>query len=179
MQKLSKVDQFSVSINGSAIKHVTEFKYLDVIFYEHLSWNEHIKAIVSESGRQVSLLGHVCCYITSHSANAIFISVIKPTLEYCSGVWACCGEVNSKILEVLQKRVGRIVNKTFTSDTVMQALKWPSLRSRGDEHIHKLVRKCIDCCCPQYFKNYFVFNKDICARSTHQSNLLYCLLFCL
>ena len=71
--------------------------------------------------------------------------MIRPTLEYCGGVWACCGEVNSGILEALQKPVGRIVIKTFTSDTAMEAFKWPSLRSRHDEHIHKLVRKCIDC----------------------------------
>ena len=60
-----------------------------------------------------------------------------------------------------------------SGDTAMEALKWPSLRSRRDEHILKLVRKCIDGRCPQYFKNYFVFNKDICARSTRQSNLLH------
>ena len=60
-----------------------------------------------------------------------------------------------------------------SSDTVMEALKWQSLRSRRDEHILKLVRKCMDGRCPQYFKNYFVFNKDICARSTRQSNLLH------
>ena len=55
----------------------------------------------------------------------------------------------------------------------MKALKRPSLRSRLDEHILKLVRKCIHGRCPQYFKNYFVFNKDIWARSTRQSNLLH------
>ena len=60
-----------------------------------------------------------------------------------------------------------------SGDTAMEALKWPSLRSRRDEHILKLVRKCMDGRCPQYFKNYFVFNKDICARSTRQSNLLH------
>ena len=37
LQKLSKVDQFSISVSGSAIKRVTEFKYLDVIFDEHLT----------------------------------------------------------------------------------------------------------------------------------------------
>ena len=62
LQKLSKVDQFSISVNGSAVKHVTEFNYLDVIFHEHLSWNEHVKATVSEAGRQVSLLGRVPLY---------------------------------------------------------------------------------------------------------------------
>ena len=40
---------------------VTEFKYLDVIFDELLSWNEHVKEIVSKAGRQVALLGRVRC----------------------------------------------------------------------------------------------------------------------
>ena len=42
-----------------------------------------------------------------------------------------------------------------------------------DEHICKLVRNCIDGRCPQYFKNYFAFNKDICKRLTRKSNLLH------
>ena len=71
-QRLAKVDQFSVSVNGSAIKCVTEFNYLGVIFDEHLSWNEHVKEIVSKAGRRVALLGRVRCYITTQSANAIF-----------------------------------------------------------------------------------------------------------
>ena len=130
---------------------------------------------MSKAGWRVGLLGHVCRYITTHSTNAIFLYTIRPTptLEYCAGVWGCCGEVNSGTLETLQKCVGRIVIKTPSSDTAMKALKWLSLRSRRDEHILKLVRKFIHGRCPQYFKNYFVFNKDICARSTHQSNLLY------
>ena len=55
LQRLAKVDQFSVSVNGSAIKCVTEFHYLGVIFDEHLSWNEHVKEIVSKAGRRVAL----------------------------------------------------------------------------------------------------------------------------
>ena len=52
-----------------------------------------------------------------------FLSTIRPTLEYCAGVWGCCGEVNSGTLETLQKCVGRIVIKTPSSDTAMKALK--------------------------------------------------------
>ena len=54
-QRLAKVDQFSVSVNGSAIKCVTEFNYLGVIFDEHLSWNERVTEIVSKAGRRVAL----------------------------------------------------------------------------------------------------------------------------
>ena len=74
-QRLAKVDQFSVSVNGSAIKRATEFKYLDVTFDEHLSWNEHVKEIVSKPGRRVGLLGRVRRYITTHTANAIFLNL--------------------------------------------------------------------------------------------------------
>ena len=105
-QKVAKINRFSVTINGSAIKHVTKFKYLGIILHEHLSWNEHVKAIVSKAGRRVGMLGRVRRYITSESANAIYISMIRPILaEYYAGV---CGEVNSGTLEALQRRVGRI-----------------------------------------------------------------------
>ena len=85
-QKLAKINQFSITIGGSTIKHVAEFKYLGVIFDEHPSWKEHVKAIVSKAGRRVGMLGCVRCFITLHSVNAIYISMIRPILEYCAGV---------------------------------------------------------------------------------------------
>ena len=48
-----------------------------------------------------------------------FLSMIRPTLEYCARVWGSCGEVNSGTLETLQKRVGRIVIKGRTIRKVM------------------------------------------------------------
>ena len=125
------------------------------------------------AGRSVCTLD-VFAVISPHIVlMPFFYLMIRPTLEYCTGIWGCCEEVNIGILETLQKRVGRIVIKTPSTDTAMKALKWPSLSFRRDEHMLKLVRKCIHGRCPQYFKNYFVFNKDICARSTRQSNLLH------
>ena len=141
-------------------------KYLGVIFDEHINWNEHVKATVSKAGTRVSLLGRMRRYISSYNANTIYLSMIRPILEYCSGVWACCGEMNSASLEALQKLAGRIIVKSSRSDVAVEALRWQTLCSRCDKHICKLVRNCIDGRCPQYFKNYLVFNKDICKRLT-------------
>ena len=71
---------------------------------------------------KVGMLGLVCHYITLHNANAIYISMIRLILEYCAGAWACCGEVNSVTLAALQKRKGRMLIKTSSSDTAMEAL---------------------------------------------------------
>ena len=81
-----------------------------------------LKQLCFKAGRQVGLLGRVCRYITTHSANAIFLCTVRPTLEYCAGVCGCCGEVNSGILETLRKCVGRIVIETPSSDTAVQVL---------------------------------------------------------
>ena len=86
-QKLAKINQLSVTISGFAINHITEFKYLSVIFDKHLSWDKHVKAIVSKAGRRVDMLGLVRRYITSHRANAIYLSMIRLILEiWCLGL---------------------------------------------------------------------------------------------
>ena len=52
----------------------------------YINWNEHVKAIVSKAGIRVGLLGRMRPYIPSYSANTIYLSIITPILEHCSGV---------------------------------------------------------------------------------------------
>ena len=81
--------QISASVNRSAIQRVTAFKYLGVIFGEHLSLNEHVKAIISKAGRRVGMLDRARRYVALHSAAyAIYILTVRPILEYCAGSWA-------------------------------------------------------------------------------------------
>ena len=134
-QRLARVDNFSIIVNGSIIKRVSEFKYLGIIFDEHLNWNSHVKSIVSKAGKRVGLLGRLCRYLTAHSANTIYISVIRPILEYCVGVWACCGEVNSGYLEALQKRAAMVAVKTGSSSEAMTSVMWPTLKERRTKHV--------------------------------------------
>ena len=77
---------------------------LKVMSLKHNKIISFCKMCVSKAARQVGLLGRVRRYITTSSANATFLSMIRPTLEYCAGVWGCCGELKSGILETLQKR---------------------------------------------------------------------------
>ena len=44
--RLSDVDSFSITINDSQIKQVSQFKYQGVVFDERLSWNDHIKYLL-------------------------------------------------------------------------------------------------------------------------------------
>ena len=52
-------------------------------------------------------------------------------------------------------------------------LRWPLLRTRHDQSIYKLVKKCLQGRCPQFFKNYFIFNNRMHDRNNRKCNKLH------
>ena len=74
-------------------------------------------------------------------------------------------------MEKLQRRAARIVTRTPDSDRAMEMMKWPSLQR--DKNVFKLVNKCIEEWCLQFFLNYFSFNSEVHSRVTRQSNNLH------
>ena len=83
---LSNMDSFTISVNGTSIKRVSQLKYLGVVFDERLSWNDHVKFILAKAGKGVEMLGRICYCITWHSAKIIYTSMIRPIIEYCDTV---------------------------------------------------------------------------------------------
>ena len=75
-----------------------------------------------------------------YCANIIYTSFIRPIFDYCDNVYHCCGEVNSKSLEKLQRRAARIVCKSYDSDTTMISLKWGTLISTR-EYLFLKIKK--------------------------------------
>ena len=84
--RLSNIDSFTVNVNGTSIKHVSQFKYLSVVFDKCLSWNDHVKFILAKAGKRVGMLGRIRYCITWHSVKIIYTSMIRPIIEYCDSV---------------------------------------------------------------------------------------------
>lgn len=171
--KLSNIESFHVSINDYVIKRVSKFKYLGIYLDECLSWKDHIKSIVSKAGKRIGMLRRLRYNLTTHSANVVYTSFIRPVLEYGDTVWTCCGKGNAQELERLQNRAARTVTKCSNSESALSNLKWANLECRRERHVFKLVKKSLSGQCPQFLRNYFTFNKDVVKRVTRQSNLLH------
>ena len=90
--RLSNIDSFTIGVNGSSIKRVSQFKYLGVVFDERLSWNDHVKFILAKAGKRVGMLGRIRYCITWHSVKIIYTSMIRPIIEYCD----TCGDAMDK-----------------------------------------------------------------------------------
>ena len=171
--RLTREKSFNICIDGKQIERVHEFTCLSVVFDERLSWGTHVRKVISKAGKRVGMLGRLRDNLTTQCANVVYISLIRPILEYCDTLWGCCGEGNSQALEALQKRAGIIVANTSRSSPAMDILKWPALAERRREHVFQLVNKCIEGRCPQYFDGYFTFNSKIHSRATRQRDLLH------
>ena len=58
-QRLSNADSFDIHIDGKQIKQVSEFTYLGVVFDERLSFNGHVKKLISKAGKRVGMVGRL------------------------------------------------------------------------------------------------------------------------
>ena len=125
--RLPNIYSFTISVNGTYIKRVSQFKYLGVVFDERLSCNDHVKFILAKAGKRVGVLGRIRYCITWHSAKIIYTSMIRPIVEYCDKVWGCCGQANKNALESLQRRAGRIVCRASSSEDAIDKLNLTTL----------------------------------------------------
>ena len=55
--RLARVCEFNITINGCAIKRVTEFRYLGILFDKCITWKSHVESILSKAGKRVGMLG--------------------------------------------------------------------------------------------------------------------------
>ena len=170
--KLSDAD-FGVTFKGRPIKRVHEFKYLGVVFDDRISWNFHVKYILFRAGKRLGMRGRIRGNLTSHCTDFIYIAYIRPIMDYSDIVWNCCGVGNNTSRERLQRRAAKIVSKVRDSGKALKYLKWPSLVIRRRNPVYKLVKRCIKGQCPQFFKNYFTFNRSVYNQTTRQMNMLH------
>ena len=106
---------------------VFKFSYLGIVFDEHVNWNAHVKYVLGKAGKRIGMLGRIRKNLTVHCAITIYVSFIRPVLDYCDSVYNYCGELNTNSLEKLQRRAARIVCKSKDSDCAMDFLKWGTL----------------------------------------------------
>ena len=90
-----------IRVDSQVIKRAYEFNYLGVVFDEHISWNTSVKYVLTRTGKRVEMLSCIRTNLTTHCANVVFTSFIRPVLDYCDTIWNCCGEGNTSSLERL------------------------------------------------------------------------------
>ena len=91
------------------IKEVDRHRHLGITFSSDLNWHNHITEITTKAWQRLNIQRAFKFKFDRKSLERMYISFIRPTLEYSGVVWDNCTNQDKKLLEAIQIEAMRIV----------------------------------------------------------------------
>ena len=133
-------------INGEELEHVFEEKDLGVTLDFELKFEQHISLKVKKANAMMGLVRRSFSFLDKYLFRKLYITFVRPHLEYAQAVWAPHLAKHINMLENVQERATRLVDGLHNVDypNRLQFLDLPTLayrRARGDmielwKHFH-------------------------------------------
>ena len=124
-------------LNGVVIDSVNSQKDLGILFDNQLRFHHHTTTIVAKANRLLGLIKRSFDYLNSDMLTKLFVTIVRPTLEYCSSIWGPSFILDQRKIEKVQHRATKMLaaisDKSY--EERLSILKLPSLtyrRHRGD-----------------------------------------------
>ena len=107
---LRPLTQFlSLVFNNMSVNFVDSHKHLGVTLSDDGQWHVHIENILSSADKNLGIMRKFKYTFSRTALNQIYISYIRPLLEYSAIVWDGCTVQDKRALEKLQHEAARIV----------------------------------------------------------------------
>ena len=147
-------------LSNQELEHVFEEKDLGVIIDADLKFEEHISSKVNKANALVGLIRRTFSFLDATLFKKLYVSFVRPHLEYAQVVWSPYLKKYKNMLENVQIRATKLVDgmASIPYHERLKALKLPTLayrRARGDmieifKHIHIYDKKSLS---PRYLLN--------------------------
>ena len=122
---------------NNTIQSVSSYKLLGVIISSDLSWNRHVEYVAKKANKRLySLRILKRCGIPQSSLVKVYLSLIRPVLEYAVPVLQNLTQVLACSLENVQKRALRIIFPTSNYPDALVAAGLHTLEERRNSVCH-------------------------------------------
>ena len=138
---------------GNELEHVFEEKDLGVHIDSELKFDDHISNKINKANALVGLIRRSFSHLDGKMFKKLFITFVRPHLEYAQAVWQPHLVKHKKIIENVQIRATKLVDglKELSYEDRLKELDLPTLefrRARGDmieafNHIHRYDKDAI------------------------------------
>ena len=121
-----------ITMNGEQIERTDSAKILGVTISADLTWNAHVNNTVSKASKRLYMLYQLKrAGVDQRDLVRIYMSVIRPVLEYAAPVWSTSipGYLSDKI-ETIQKRAMRTIFPGMDYDDILASLNVQTLADR-------------------------------------------------
>ena len=132
-----------IVLDDTCIETVHSSKLLGVIISDDLTWDEHVSAICAKANGRVQQLYLLRrCGVSPKDLVLIYISTIRPVLEYAAAVWhPGLSKSLTNQIESIQKRVLRIVFPSLTYELALERSELPTLEQRRTNITRRLFKQ--------------------------------------
>ena len=132
----------SLTFLNTQIKEVKIHKHLGLTFLSDLKWAYHINEVQTKANKKLNLIKKLKFKLDRQSLEVIFMSFIRPTLEYADCIWAGTYEIDLGKLDKVQIDAMRIVSGAVARSNINNLYEefcWPSLGQRRIEDTLSMV----------------------------------------
>ena len=110
----------SIDVKMGGSKEKPSFKMLVLILSSELDWGSYIISIAKTASKKIGALILSMKFLSPDVALYLYISTIRPCMEYRCHVWAEAPSCYLELLDKLQKGIYKIVGPSFIVET------WPA-----------------------------------------------------
>ena len=101
--------EYNFQLEGHSLDRVSKVKYLGVFLAEKLNWSAHIDHLVIKISRASYIISKLRHYVNINTLKMIYYSLVYPHLMYCITSWGNAPNSVLKPLEILQRKIVRIM----------------------------------------------------------------------
>ena len=162
----------NITIDGDNVTQVQHTKYLGIVIDQNLNYYEQMNSLIVKLNRSVGILKRVSPFIPRKSRITMYNTLVLPHLDYCSTVWGVVPKMYLDRLQRIQNRAMRVILNCPARthiNTMLQDLKWMSVRQRNHFNLCVLMWKALHGLTPPYMSDFFDFKASIHHYSTRSS----------
>ena len=140
-------------MNGVLVINTSSHKHLGLTLANNCSWTEHINNITSTAWHRLNLLRVLKFKINWNALEKMYISFIRPLLEYSNVVWDNASTDSKTQLESVHNEAARIIigaTKLCSIAKLHADLGWESLQARRTKQKLIVFYKMINGLTPEY-----------------------------
>ena len=152
-RKRIKLNHPDLIMDNNILQEVEHHKHLGITFSSDLTWHNHIVEITTKGWQRVNLLRAFKFRFDRKSLERLYISFIRPVLEYSGVIWSNCTNQDKKLLEDIQTEAMRVVTgatKLCSIAKLYDDTGWDTLESRREKQKLIIFYKIINGLAPTY-----------------------------
>ena len=155
-RKINKPIHPPLYMQNVQIQEVSSHKHLGLYFSNDCSWHQHIDYIKQKAWFRIHIMRKLKFKLDRKSLETIYLTFIRPLLEYGDVIWDNCTQYEKNELDKIQNEAARITTgttKLVSLDNLYKEGGWQTLHRRRQDHKITLFYKMFNQLTPVYLSS--------------------------